>query len=88
LGQPQWHAVCVALEDAMAKQKGLYANVDLYAAPVLHVMGIPANLNTPIFACSRVAGWCAHVIEQHDHNRLIRPRSLYVGPARRSVPVK
>ena len=47
----------------------------------LHDVGIsdPA-LNTPIFAASRVAGWCAHVVEQHDHNRLIRPRSLYTGP--------
>ena len=42
--------------------------------------GDPVELNTPVFACSRVAGWCAHVIEQHDHNRLIRPRSLYTGP--------
>jgi 2-methylcitrate synthase/citrate synthase II len=86
--QPQWHAACVALEDAMVKAKGLYANVDLYAAPVLHLLGIPPTLNTSIFACSRIAGWCAHVIEQHDHNRLIRPRSLYTGPARRTVPVR
>jgi citrate synthase len=47
------------------------------------MMGIPVALNTPIFACARAAGWCAHVIEQHDHNRLIRPRSLYTGHAPR-----
>ena len=46
----------------------------------------PPELNTPIFAVSRVAGWCAHVVEQHDHNRLIRPRSLYTGPAERPYP--
>jgi citrate synthase len=86
LGQPQWHAVCVAMEDAMGTQKKMFANVDLYAAPVLHMLGIPSALNTSVFAASRVAGWCAHVIEQHDHNRLIRPRSLYTGPRRRSVP--
>jgi 2-methylcitrate synthase/citrate synthase II len=88
LGQPQWYEVCTALEAAMEKHKKLYANLDLYAAPVLHMLGLPAALNTPLFACARVAGWCAHVIEQHDHNRLIRPRSLYTGPARRAVPVK
>ncbi len=82
-GQEYWGQVCEALEAAVGQQKGLCANVDLYAAPVLHMLGIPAVLNTPIFACARMAGWCAHVIEQHDHNRLIRPRSLYTGPARR-----
>jgi 2-methylcitrate synthase len=64
----------------------LFANVDLYVAPVLHLLGLPAPLNTSIFACSRAAGWCAHVIEQQDHNRLIRPRALYTGPARRDLP--
>jgi 2-methylcitrate synthase/citrate synthase II len=88
VGQLQWHDICVALEAAMEKQKKLYANLDLYAAPVLHMLGLPAALNTPLFAVSRVSGWCAHVIEQHDHNRLIRPRSLYTGPARRAVPVR
>jgi len=53
--------------------------VDLYAAPVFWMLGFPPELNTPLFAASRVAGWCAHVTEQHHHNRLIRPRSLYVG---------
>jgi citrate synthase len=83
VGQEQWADICEALEDAMEHQKGLCANVDLYAAPVLHMLGIPAALNTPVFACARMAGWCAHVIEQQDHNRLIRPRSVYTGPPRR-----
>ena len=85
-GHEVWVDVCERLEEVMRREKGLCANVDLYAAPVLHMLGIPWQLNTPVFACSRVAGWCAHVIEQHDHNRLIRPRSLYCGPARRPLP--
>lgn len=82
-GKEQMIAVCEELEAVMARRKNLYANVDLYAAPVFSMMGIPPVLNTPIFAASRVAGWCAHIVEQHEHNRLIRPRSLYTGPAAR-----
>jgi citrate synthase len=85
-GQPHWVAICERLEALMQDQKQICANVDLYAAPVFHMLGIDPSLNTPIFAAARVAGWCAHVIEQHDHNRLIRPRSLYTGPARRPLP--
>jgi 2-methylcitrate synthase len=84
-GEERWAEICEALEATMSAEKNICANVDLYAAPVLHMMGIPAALNTAIFACARVTGWCAHVIEQHDHNRLIRPRSLYTGPARKTV---
>lgn len=79
-GKQRWIEICEALEAVMLREKNLYANVDLYAAPVLYMMGIPHELNTPIFAAARAAGWCAHVIEQQDHNRLIRPRSLYTGP--------
>jgi 2-methylcitrate synthase/citrate synthase II len=83
-GQEHWVPVCERLEAVMQREKQLCANVDLYAAPVFHLLGIPSELNTPIFACSRISGWCAHVIEQHEHNRLIRPRSLYTGPAKRT----
>jgi len=82
-GKETWAQICEHLEAVMAREKGLCANLDLYAAPVLALLGIPAALNTPVFACARVVGWCAHVIEQHDHNRLIRPRCLYTGPPRR-----
>jgi len=82
-GKEQWIPICEKLEETMEREKHLCANVDLYAAPVLTMLGFPAALNTPIFAASRVAGWCAHVVEQHDNNRLIRPRSLYAGPAAR-----
>src|ERR671937_457724 len=85
-GKEQWVPICERLEQVMDREKGLCANVDLYAAPVFWMLGFPAELNTPLFAASRVAGWCAHVTEQHDHNRLIRPRSLYVGHELRPYP--
>jgi 2-methylcitrate synthase len=85
-GKEQWIPICEKLEEVMDREKHLCANVDLYAAPVFWLLGFPPALNTPLFAASRVAGWCAHVTEQHDHNRLIRPRSLYVGPQLRKYP--
>ena len=87
-GQEHWVPICEKLEQVMEREKKLCCNVDLYAAPVLHMLNLPTDLNTPLFACSRVAGWCAHIIEQHEHNRLIRPRSLYTGPAQRPYPPK
>ncbi len=86
LGKEQWVPICENLEATMEREKHLCANVDLYAAPVFTMLKFPPALNTPIFAVSRVAGWCAHVVEQHDHNRLIRPRSLYTGPELRPYP--
>src|SRR5205085_1599649 len=80
-GKENWIPICEKLEQTMEREKHLCANVDLYAAPVFTMLGFDPALNTPIFAASRVAGWCAHVVEQHDHNRLIRPTSLYTGPA-------
>jgi citrate synthase len=85
-GKEQWIPICEKLEEVMDREKQLCANVDLYAAPVFSMLGFPPKLNTPLFAASRVAGWCSHVTEQHDHNRLIRPRSLYVGPQLRPYP--
>ena len=82
-GKEEWIPICEKLEETMEREKHLCANVDLYAAPVFWMLGFPPELNTPLFAASRVAGWCAHVTEQHDNNRLIRPRSLYTGPAAR-----
>lgn len=83
VGKEQWVPICEKLEATMEREKHLCANVDLYAAPVFTMLNFDPALNTPIFAASRVAGWCAHVIEQQDNNRLIRPRSLYTGPAQR-----
>jgi len=78
-GQPHWFAMQRVIEDLMRNEKGLYANVDFYSASMYYVMGIPLDLYTPIFAVSRVSGWCAHVLEQHADNRLIRPRAEYIG---------
>ncbi|MEL7237408.1 MAG: citrate/2-methylcitrate synthase, partial [Planctomycetota bacterium] len=83
-GETEWAEIGQTLEKIMWDEKKLPANADWYAAPLFRLLGIPADQNTPLFACSRVVGWCAHVIEQHDANRLIRPRSLYTGPERRS----
>ena len=80
VGKDQWIPICEKLEETMEREKHLCANVDLYAAPVFTMFGFDPALNTPVFAASRISGWCAHVVEQHDHNRLIRPRSLYTGP--------
>ncbi|MFN2541848.1 MAG: citrate/2-methylcitrate synthase [Chthoniobacterales bacterium] len=85
-GKENWIPICEKLEEVMDREKHLCANVDLYAAPVFWMLGFASELNTPLFAASRVAGWCAHVTEQHDNNRLIRPRSLYTGPKLRKYP--
>jgi len=85
-GKEKMVAICEEMEAVMQRRKNLCANLDLYAAPVLAMLDIPVPLNTPVFACARIAGWCAHVIEQHDHNRLIRPRCVYIGAGPRPYP--
>jgi citrate synthase len=67
------------MEEIVRAEKGLYPNVDFYAATVYHYLGIPTDLFTPVFSVSRMAGWTAHIIEQHADNRLIRPDSEYIG---------
>ena len=67
------------MEETVLAEKGLYPNVDFYAATVYHYLGIPTELFTPVFSVSRMAGWTAHVMEQHADNRLIRPDSEYIG---------
>jgi len=78
---PKWYEMSRAIELYVKQEKGLNANVDFYSASTYTTLGIDIDLFTPIFAISRIAGWCAHVIEQHDDNRLIRPRADYTGPA-------
>ncbi|HEY9870034.1 MAG TPA: citrate synthase [Candidatus Obscuribacterales bacterium] len=79
--QTKWYEMSRRIEELVLKEKGLYANVDFYSASVYYLLGIPVDLFTPIFACSRVAGWTAHVLEQYANNRLIRPRAEYTGPS-------
>ncbi|WEG11759.1 citrate synthase [Pullulanibacillus sp. KACC 23026] len=73
-------AMCELGENLMREEKGLYPNLDYYAAPVYYLLNIPIELYTPIFFASRTVGLGAHVIEQHSHNRLFRPRVNYTGP--------
>lgn len=79
-GEPKWFEMSRTIEQFVKKEKHLNANVDLYSASTYHVLGIDVDLFTPIFAVSRISGWTAHVIEQLDDNRLIRPRADYIGP--------
>ncbi|QIB73147.1 citrate synthase [Halogeometricum borinquense] len=78
-GDMKWYDYSVAIEDYIGEEKGLAPNVDFYSASTYYQMGIPVDIYTPIFAMSRVGGWIAHVIEQFEDNRLIRPRARYVG---------
>jgi citrate synthase len=76
------------IEKTVMDEKGIYPNVDFYAASVYAYLGIPTDLFTPVFASSRVSGWTAHVREQYADNRLIRPDHAYIGPEpRRYVPL-
>ena len=78
-GDLKWYEMTRAIEDFMLREKGIFANVDLYSASVYHMLGIPTDLFTPLFAVSRMVGWTAHILEQYKNNRLIRPRAEYIG---------
>jgi citrate synthase len=79
-GDTKWYEISARVEKVVMEEKGLYPNVDFYAASVYHSLGVPTDLMTPIFALARMAGWTAHVREQYADNRLIRPESEYIGP--------
>ena len=78
-GDDTYYRMSRRMEEVVLAQKGLFPNVDFFAATVYHYLGIPTDLFTPVFSASRMAGWTAHVIEQHADNRLIRPDSEYIG---------
>jgi len=84
-GQRQWEETAAVIEGVMASEKNMHPNLDWPAGRLFHALGLEVPLYTPIFVAARVAGWAAHVIEQQQHNRLIRPRSRYVGPEPRPV---
>ena len=79
-GDTRWYDMSRRIEKIMNDEKKLNSNVDFYSATVYYMLGIPPDLFTPIFAVSRISGWAAHVLEQYEHNRLIRPRAEYIGP--------
>jgi 2-methylcitrate synthase/citrate synthase II len=86
MGETRWYDIAEIIEQTMKEEKGLLPNLDFYTAVVYVLIGIPIEAFTPIFVASRTAGWCAHIIEQQDHNRLIRPRASYTGPPAREFP--
>ncbi|NNM98186.1 MAG: citrate synthase, partial [Candidatus Eremiobacteraeota bacterium] len=86
-GDSRWYEIARALEEASNKvlketkpDKSIYANVDFYTAPLLADLGMPGDEFTCMFACGRIAGWSAHILEQLGDNRLIRPQATYEGP--------
>ncbi|OYT70643.1 MAG: citrate synthase [Chloracidobacterium sp. CP2_5A] len=79
VGNTKWYEMAERIEQLVFARKKLYPNVDFFSAPVFYTLNIPADLFTPIFACSRISGWVAHTIEQLRDNRLIRPLALYTG---------
>jgi citrate synthase len=86
-GEPNWYAITEATEREVREQKALWPNVDLYSGSLYRYLGVPNDLFTPLFECSRVAGQAAHVLEQHANNKIIRPAADYVGPEPRTFPV-
>ena len=80
VGDTRLFAVSEAIEKVMWDERKLFANADFFAATVYHFMGIPTYLFTPIFVCSRITGWTAHIMEQRADNKLIRPAADYIGP--------
>ncbi|MEO7271377.1 MAG: citrate synthase [Vicinamibacterales bacterium] len=79
-GNTRWFEMSQRIEKLVTGEKKLYPNVDFYSASTYYTLGIPIDLFTPIFAVSRVSGWTAHCLEQYANNRLIRPRTDYIGP--------
>ncbi|MGH9331257.1 MAG: citrate/2-methylcitrate synthase, partial [Vicinamibacterales bacterium] len=79
-GKTRWFEMSQQIEAVVKSEKKLNANVDFYSASTYYVLGIPIDLFTPVFAVSRISGWTAHILEQYANNRLIRPRTDYIGP--------
>ncbi len=85
VGQTKWEETADIIEKVMIDEKKLMPNLDWPAGRLYYALGLDVPLYTPFFVAARAAGWCAHVIEQSRHNRLIRPRAKYVGPEDREV---
>ena len=74
------HDVAAIMEKDLKEKKNLFPNTDFFMAPAYHYIKIPTNLFTPQFALARIVGWSAHVFEQRENNRIIRPSAEYIGP--------
>jgi citrate synthase len=94
VGDTKWHQLAHRMEELTNHhpyftERGLYPNVEFYSAPLLYNLGFPTDLMPGVFAVSRVAGWSAHLLEQAENNRLMRPQAEYVGPAHQEwVPIE
>jgi citrate synthase len=87
-GEPHWYQMSIEIDKIVTGEKNLPPNVDFYSASMYHSLGIDHDLFTPIFAVSRVSGWLAHILEQYENNRLIRPRADYTGPGMQTyIPI-
>ncbi|MFC5451946.1 citrate synthase [Paenibacillus aestuarii] len=87
-GNMKWYDMSIKADELVTNLKGLKPNVDFYSASVYTSLEIPRDLFTPIFAISRTSGWTAHMLEQYENNRLIRPRAEYTGPVNQKyIPV-
>ncbi|MCH8830988.1 MAG: citrate synthase, partial [Planctomycetes bacterium] len=83
VGRTELEEIADTIESVIRKEKSLPPNLDWPSARLYHYLGLAVELYTPLFVASRVVGWAAHVIEQNENNRLIRPRSRYIGPDQR-----
>ncbi len=87
-GKKNLYTISHMIEDIVIKSKGIYPNVDFYSATVQNALGIPPEFYTTLFAASRIAGWVAHILDQYENNRLIRPTSKYTGEYNRAfIPI-
>ncbi len=87
-GIHEMYQMSTLIDDTMFNEKGLMPNVDFYSATVYYSMGIPTDLFTPIFAASRISGWCAHAFEQYANNRIYRPRGHWAGKEGLTIPAR